>query len=72
MRAFFILLFGLSIGAGCKPKVDPSCVEAVPTSGCACGYILQPVCGCNGKTYSNPCLAECVGIINYTPGECNR
>jgi hypothetical protein len=28
------------------------------------------VCGCNEKTYSNACIAECHGITQYTPGEC--
>ncbi|ODM96370.1 Serine protease inhibitor dipetalogastin [Orchesella cincta] len=26
---------------------------------CVCGYNLQPVCGTNGRTYSNPCLFKC-------------
>jgi hypothetical protein len=30
----------------------------------------DPVCGCNKKTYSNSCVAECHGIKEYTKGEC--
>lgn len=34
--------------------------------------IYDPVCGCNGKTYSNSGEAECKGITNYTKGECDH
>lgn len=30
----------------------------------------EPVCGCNGVTYKNGCLAEASGITSYTPGKC--
>lgn len=31
---------------------------------------LNPVCGCNGKTYDNPSYAKRAGVRSYTPGEC--
>lgn len=30
----------------------------------------KPVCGCNGKTYSNSGEATCYGITEYTEGVC--
>jgi hypothetical protein len=36
---------------------------------CLCTMEYAPVCA-NGKTYGNACLAECEGVKNYTPGEC--
>ena len=64
-----ILIFFLTIGASCD-KEDGNCIEN-PQPNCACGYYLDPVCGCNGKTYANGCVAQCAGILEFSMGECN-
>lgn len=43
-------------------QLDPTCVSTKE---------YNPVCGCNGKTYSNPGVAQCHGITIYTEGTCN-
>ncbi|MBV6439876.1 MAG: hypothetical protein EPGJADBJ_01531 [Saprospiraceae bacterium] len=52
----------------CPPK---QCVEN-PRPDCVCTMQYDPVCGCNNKTYSNACVAECAGIKKYKKGECPK
>ena len=54
---------GCSISKSCSEKIDPAC-------SCIADY--DPVCGCNHKTYSNACMAECANIKTYTKGECPK
>lgn len=37
---------------------------------CNCPQVLKPVCGCNGVTYDNGCVANCEGVTSYTFGAC--
>ena len=35
-----------------------------------CIEIIDPVCGCDGITYDNYCVADSSGITSYVAGEC--
>ncbi|MCT4622604.1 MAG: Kazal-type serine protease inhibitor domain-containing protein [Schleiferiaceae bacterium] len=72
MRKNILVLGALLMLWGCsssEQEVVEECIET-PNDDCICTMNYDPVCGCNNVTYSNACQAECVGIDDYTPGEC--
>jgi hypothetical protein len=59
--------------ATCKKTTATSdCVETAAKADCMCYEIYKPVCGCNGKTYSNDCVARCQNITEFKEGECPK
>lgn len=67
-----LILVSASI-VSCKKQDIDACVDvSLINTDAICNMDYNPVCGCDGETYSNACVAKYQnGIISYNPGPCD-
>ena len=84
-KMFFILALSTAFLSCEKSKNLPATYDCVPPplvqsdicidsmligNADECIEIIDPVCGCDGITYDNYCVADSLGITSYVDGEC--
>ena len=68
-----LLIFACSTDSDDNEDVSNMCVdETLINLDTTCIAVFEPVCGCDGNTYSNSCEAlNWYGVLAYEDGSCN-